>query len=204
MGGTIRSISGCACHVDGRHGSWLPLGLLLLALGRRNREYPASETHRHLASVVGSAPASTCSREPHRSSSSRPREGAYTGTVGDDDDDEHPVWKLVKCIFLVALQKRATAVIIEPSENGLPVSLLIDGELRPEMTAPRPLQGAIVERFRAITTPPPRVGEHDAGYVHLRMGPVRTEAFEVHIMPTPLGDKVIINVLGTVRDLTVT
>jgi len=28
--------AGCACHADDRHGSWLPLGVLLLALGRRS------------------------------------------------------------------------------------------------------------------------------------------------------------------------
>jgi RimJ/RimL family protein N-acetyltransferase len=114
-----------------------------------------------------------------------------------------PVRRLVDLWFLCALRKGAAAFMLEPSADGLQLFLLIDGEMQLEMKPPKALHGRIVDTLRRMAAITPETDEREAGRVHLRIGDTRVEAFEVKVLPTELGARLVVDVLGTVRDFTV-
>jgi type II secretory ATPase GspE/PulE/Tfp pilus assembly ATPase PilB-like protein len=116
--------------------------------------------------------------------------------ANDATDEEDPVAKLVKLLFLTALHKGAAAFFVEPTDTSFEAWLVIDGVPKLETALPRMLHRRIVEQFRSMAGLWHDGDEEQVGEVRLRIGPARIEAFVVHIIPTSAGEKIVVDVLG--------
>lgn len=117
------------------------------------------------------------------------------------DASDDPIVKLVQLLFASAVTKRAVSFFVEPSATSLQVWFLVDGVLRFELSPPLALHAAIVDRVRSMAGIVGERGEVAEGELRVAISGGRVEEFFVHLLPTPFGDKLVVDCLGTVRDL---
>jgi type IV pilus assembly protein PilB len=110
--------------------------------------------------------------------------------------EDAPVVRLVNVILLNAIRKGASDIHIEPYERRMRVRYRIDGVLQEEMTPPLKLKNALSSRLKIMSQLD--IAERrlpQDGRIKLRMGKNREMDFRVSIMPTLLGEKIVLRLL---------
>lgn len=110
--------------------------------------------------------------------------------------DQSPVVKLVDTIILSALQKHASDIHIEPSENSVEVKFRIDGVLYPAMEPLAPsVHASLISRLKIMSEldiSERRIPQDGRFKLHVEK---RTVDFRVSILPSVFAESVVIRVL---------
>ena len=77
-------------------------------------------------------------------------DGAEGGALGDDEDEDAPIIRLVTLIIAEALKQRASDIHIEPMENRLRIRYRIDGDCFEVESPPKRLQGSVISRIKIM------------------------------------------------------
>ncbi|MDY6862671.1 MAG: ATPase, T2SS/T4P/T4SS family [Thermodesulfobacteriota bacterium] len=108
---------------------------------------------------------------------------------------EAPLIKLVNYIIANAVDKRASDIHIEPSEDRVNIRYRIDGVLYDILTPPKYLQMAIVSRIKVVAQMD--IAERrlpQDGRFTIRLGKQELD-LRVSIIPTNFGEKVVMRIL---------
>jgi type IV pilus assembly protein PilB len=130
------------------------------------------------------------------SSSGEPAMMPSGGAVEPDADDE-PMVKLVNNLIAEAVQRRVSDIHLRPAEDHVDLIYRIDGTLVPVVAFPKAIHAALIGRIKIM-------GGMDISEKRLPQdGQIRFRAEEaqvdlrVSIMPTVVGESVVIRVLNT-------
>jgi type IV pilus assembly protein PilB len=107
-----------------------------------------------------------------------------------------PVVKLCNHILLVAIQKGASDIHIEPYEKNYRVRYRIDGVLREEMQPPIKLKAALSSRLKIMAHLD--IAERrlpQDGRIKLKIGAGKEMDFRVSVLPTLFGEKIVMRLL---------
>jgi type IV pilus assembly protein PilB len=107
-----------------------------------------------------------------------------------------PVVKLCNHILLVAIQKGASDIHIEPYEKSYRVRYRIDGVLREEMQPPIKLKAALSSRMKIMAHLD--IAERrlpQDGRIKLKIGGGKEMDFRVSVLPTLFGEKIVMRLL---------
>ncbi|MFC1514767.1 GspE/PulE family protein [Candidatus Omnitrophota bacterium] len=124
-----------------------------------------------------------------------------TKRPGDDqgpmlqDIREGPVVKITNFILKNAIEQKASDVLIEPMDNSMRIRYRIDGILQKKESPPANMQPLITSRIKVISNLD--IAEHrlpQDGRFRMRVGS-RDVDFRVSVMPTVLGEKVVLRIL---------
>ena len=118
---------------------------------------------------------------------------------GDSADDGSPIINLVNYLIMQSLRQAASDIHIEPARHHTVVRFRVDGQLREVLRPRRDLHPAIVSRIKVIAKLD--IAEHrlpQDGRVHVVVEG-REIDLRVSILPTVLGEKVVIRVLDRRR-----
>jgi type IV pilus assembly protein PilB len=118
-------------------------------------------------------------------------EAEGTQVTGDDA----PIVRLANLILVQAVREGASDVHIEPLERQVRVRFRVDGALRPVMTPPRHVHGALCSRVKIMANM--NIAERRVpqdGRVDLRVDG-REIRLRVSTVPTTLGEKTVIRIL---------
>ncbi len=122
-------------------------------------------------------------------------------TTDEQVEDGSPVINLLNYLILQALQQSASDIHIEPGRKHTIVRFRVDGQLREVLRPRRDLHAAIVSRVKVVARLD--IAEHrqpQDGRVHVIVEG-REVDLRVSVLPTVLGEKVVIRVLDK-RQLT--
>ncbi|MFB3146457.1 MAG: GspE/PulE family protein [Nitrospirales bacterium] len=110
--------------------------------------------------------------------------------------DQSPVVKLVDTIILSALQKHASDIHIQPNENSVAVKFRIDGVLYPAIDPLAPsIHSSLISRLKIMSEldiSEQRIPQDGRFKLHVEK---RTVDFRVSILPSVLGESVVIRIL---------
>jgi type IV pilus assembly protein PilB len=121
--------------------------------------------------------------------------------LGDGASETSPIINLVNYLIMQSLRQGASDIHIEPARHHTIVRLRVDGQLREVLRPRRDLHPAIVSRIKVIAKLD--IAEHrlpQDGRVHVVVEG-REIDLRVSVLPTVLGEKVVIRVLDR-RQLT--
>src|SRR3954468_7474043 len=107
-----------------------------------------------------------------------------------------PVVKLCNHILLVAIQKGASDIHIEPYEKSYRVRYRVDGVLREEMQPPLKLKAALSSRLKIMAHLD--IAERrlpQDGRIKLKIGGGKEMDFRVSVLPTLFGEKIVMRLL---------
>jgi type IV pilus assembly protein PilB len=110
--------------------------------------------------------------------------------------EEAPVVRIVNEILHQAICDRASDIHIEPRDHDMQVRFRIDGLMQDTMNAPKQIQAAIISRVKILADVD--IAERrlpQDGHVHLRYDG-RKYDLRVSTLPTVLGEKIVIRILG--------
>jgi len=117
----------------------------------------------------------------------------------EESEDNSPVISLVNYLILQALKHGASDIHIEPDRKHTVVRFRVDGQLREALRPRRDLHPAIVSRIKVVAKLD--IAEHrlpQDGRVHVVVEN-REVDLRVSVLPTVLGEKVVIRVLDRRR-----
>src|SRR3954463_12758590 len=128
----------------------------------------------------------------------------FAKTGGDEENvldlerasEDAPVVKLCNVILLVAIQKGASDIHIEPYEKNYRVRYRVDGVLREEMQPPLKLKAALSSRIKIMAHLD--ISERrlpQDGRIKLKMGRGKEMDFRVSVLPTLFGEKIVMRLL---------
>jgi general secretion pathway protein E len=115
-----------------------------------------------------------------------------------------PVIAAVEYLLHYAFEQRASDIHLEPRREESIIRLRIDGMLHPVHRIPKPVHGAIANRFKIMSRLDIAQKRPQDGRIRTARGDAEME-LRVSTIPTTFGDKVVIRVLDPtvlVRDLT--
>ncbi len=115
--------------------------------------------------------------------------------ISDDITEKAPMIRLVDQIVALAVKKGATDIHVEPDEKILRIRMRVDGVLRQEVLMPKPLQDAVIARFKIMANM--NVTEKRTpldGRITFLLG-LRKIDLRVSTMPTHFGESVVIRIL---------
>src|SRR4051794_14702906 len=107
-----------------------------------------------------------------------------------------PVVKLCNHILLVAIQKGASDIHIEPYEKTYRVRYRVDGVMREEMQPPIKLKAALSSRLKIMAHLD--IAERrlpQDGRIKLKIGGGKEMDFRVSVLPTLFGEKIVMRLL---------
>jgi len=119
--------------------------------------------------------------------------------LGEQADDSSPIINLVNYLIMQALRQGASDIHIEPGRQYTIVRFRVDGQLYEVLRPRRDLHPAIVSRIKVIARLD--IAEHrlpQDGRVHVVVEG-REVDLRVSVLPTVLGEKVVIRVLDRRR-----
>jgi type IV pilus assembly protein PilB len=128
----------------------------------------------------------------------------YAGPAEDDINaldleksaSDAPVVKLCNHILLVAIQKGASDIHIEPYEKTYRVRYRVDGVMREEMQPPIKLKAALSSRLKIMAHLD--IAERrlpQDGRIKLKIGGGKEMDFRVSVLPTLFGEKIVMRLL---------
>ncbi len=120
-------------------------------------------------------------------------------SLGEQADDSSPIINLVNYLIMQALRQGASDIHIEPGRQYTIVRFRVDGQLYEVLRPRRDLHPAIVSRIKVIARLD--IAEHrlpQDGRVHVIVEG-REVDLRVSVLPTVLGEKVVIRVLDRRR-----
>jgi general secretion pathway protein E len=114
-----------------------------------------------------------------------------------------PVIAAVEYLLHYAFEQRASDIHLEPRREESIIRMRIDGVLHPVHRIPKPVHGAIANRFKIMSRLDIALKRPQDGRIRTARGDAEME-LRVSTIPTTFGDKVVIRVLDPtvlVRDL---
>jgi type IV pilus assembly protein PilB len=111
------------------------------------------------------------------------------------DIREGPVVKITNFILKNAIQEKASDVLVEPMEKRMRIRYRIDGILQERESPPASMQPLITSRIKVVSNLD--IAEHrlpQDGRFRMRVGN-RDVDFRVSVVPTILGEKVVLRIL---------
>ena len=167
-----------------------------------------SDIHRAIAEVYGFRQQISEARTQLEDASAAPdvtNLEQFVNLSGIDalEASSEPVVAAVEYLLHYAFEQRASDIHIEPRREESIIRMRIDGVLHPIHRIPKPVHGAIANRFKIMSRLDIALKRPQDGRIRTARGDAEME-LRVSTIPTAFGDKIVVRVLDPqvlVRDL---